>query len=277
MKYYKTISSLVATFIIICLSVSCTKEIDKIESPYLIPTMITDNEAQYRFEYDANFVLVKYTKTSGGIIEENTIEYDDRGRIAKRNYILQNNDSEITKTYSYTYLGNTIYESDENEKTDTLTVNNFDLMRYAKFVEEGDDTAYTELMEYTSNYRLTKVVSNESYTENDIKNLKTETLIFEFDDKRAPYFRINAPRWFVINKLPYGKYWSSSSVVRIERSNVHKQDNEEISNSSSIIELSYTYNQIDDPVTIVWTEDNNSNTIKIDYKDINGLWQQPTE
>lgn len=277
MKYYKITTSAVATFIFICLISSCTKEIDKIEAPYLIPILITDNEAQYRFEYNAELALVKYIKTSGGVIEENTLEYDIKGRIVKRNCTLNENGAETEKTYTYSYLGNTIYESDENEKPDTLTVNNYDLMRYAKFTDEENGRVYNELMEYTANFRLTKVSVNDIYTENDVENHKTEIQTFEFDEKQAPYYRVNVPRWFVINKLPYGKYWSSLSVVRVEKKSILKQDKQEISSDTKIAELSYTYNEIDAPVTVVWSEGNNTNTIKIGYKDINGLWQQPTE
>lgn len=274
--FFKYILIIVSLSSLVFIETSCTKEIEKIEAPYLIPIQITDDEAQYRFDYDDNFILIKYTKITNGIIEENTIEYDDRGRIAKRHYLLQKNDDQTTKIYTYTYMGNTIYESDEEEHVDTLTVNNYDLMRYSKF-SETEDKGYNELLEYENNFKLTKIVSNDFNIQNNIKKLTTETYTFQYDEKRAPYYNLNTPRWFVINKLPYGKYWSLLSVVEIIKETVHKEDGNITDSSSSTIEMSYTYNQVDDPATIVWTEGDVSKTIQIGYKDINGLWYQPAE
>lgn len=275
-------SNFKATLIIVFLSSlilighSCTKDIERIDTPYLIPIQITDDEALYRFDYDENFVLTKYTKISNGIIEENTIEYDNNGRIIKRHYILQDNDDQINKTYSYIYEGNTIYESDGEESVDTLTVNSLDLMRYAKF-SDREGSGYNELMEYENNFKLTKIISNEFLTENDIEKRNIETLSFQYDEKRAPYYHVNAPRWFVINKLPYGKYWSSLSIVEVKKESEYKENGKVTESASDIIELSYTYNQVDDPVTIVWTKNGESQTIQIGYKDINGLWLPPAE
>ena len=272
----KAISAIVGVFTLIYLATSCTKDLEKIEEPYLIPILITDNEAQYRFEYNTDYALTKYTKTSEGIIEENTIEYDARGRISTRKYLLTQGDNQTSKTYTYTYSGNTIYESDEEEKVDTLTINNYDLMRYARF--SADESAgYNEVLEYADNYKLTKIVSNEFYTEDDVKKLKKETQTFEYDDKRAPYYHLNMPRWFVINKLPYGKYWSVSSLVKIQKETIYKHNDDEIASNTSIAEMSYTYNEVDDPATVIWSEGDETKTITIGYKDINGLWQQPVD
>lgn len=276
--HLKAISILLLTFTIICLAASCTKDLEKIEGPYLIPVLITDDDAQYRFEYNTDYALARYVKISAldGAIEENTIEYDVNGRISKRQSLLINGDEETTKTYTYTYSGNTIYESDEEERVDTLTINNYDLMRYARF-SPYENSGYNEVLEYTNNYRLTKISSDEFYTEDDVKKQKLETRTFEFDEKRAPYYHLNTPRWFVINKLPYGKYWSASSVVKIEKETVYKLNGEQIAEHKGTIEMSYTYNNADDPETIVWSEGNDSKTIKIAYKDINDIWQQSAE
>lgn len=277
-KRYKLI--IVSLFSLILIGASCSKD-NMIGgphiAPYLLPTQITDNESMYRFDYDNSCALVKYTKISNGIIEENTIEYSKDYQIVKRHYLLQDNSNDYkSKVYTYTYKDNTIYESDEEGNTDTLIVRNHYPMRYAKFSDK-EGSGYNESMEYETSFRLKKIISNSFSSEYNLNKRTTEIQSLQHDTKIAPYCNIYTPRWFIINKLPYGKYWTPISIVEIDKESVYTENNIETKRDSSIVKMSYTYNQIDYPVTVVWTEKDISKTIQISYKDINGLWQPPMD